>query len=182
MLATEVARELAPLARSRNTQQSTRSGRNGLTLDALEPLDRQNEDHGAAHLNLEREGHEELPRLHDRRDWIHDLGARVAIGSHERHYVIHFVLVHTDHDRRVGLLEKPARTVQPGGAVLVRLERILQHTGIFVMDDGDDKLHEVEYTSRHHAEPDRRALDRPLCPLGGWLYNRNTNRRLREEK
>ena len=48
-------------------------------------------------------------------------------------------------DRRVRLLEEPARGVQPGRPVLVLQQGVDQRAGVLVVDDRDDELHRPEY-------------------------------------
>src|ERR687897_2015673 len=109
--------------------------------EALEALHRQDEDGGAAHLDLDWVGHVELAGFHDRGHRVHELLARVAVCADELEHRVDLVVLHTDEDRRVSLLQEPARRVEAGGAVLLLEQRVDQRRGILVVDDGGDALH-----------------------------------------
>ena len=56
--------------------------------EPLEALDGEDEDRRAADLDLERVGHEELARLHDRRHRVDDLRPRRAVRADDRHHLV----------------------------------------------------------------------------------------------
>ena len=63
---------------------------------------------------------------------------------HQAQHEVHLLVLDPDHHGRVGLPEEPARRVQARGAVLPGEERVDQRSGVFVVHDGDDQLHEAE--------------------------------------
>src|SRR4051812_11318285 len=146
-----------PCSSARKTQHSTRSGLTPLTggLETLEPLDRQHEHRRAADFDLERVRHEELAWLHDRRHRIDDLGPRRAVLAHDVDDLVDLAFVDADHDRRVRLLEEPARAVEAGGAVLPFQQRVDEDAGVLVVDDRDDELHAGEYRRGPRGGNDR---------------------------
>jgi len=83
--------------------------------DPLETLDRQDEDGRPADLDLERVGHEELARLHDRWHRVHHLRPGVAGVADDPEDRINLIILDPEDDRRVRLLQEAARAVQSGG-------------------------------------------------------------------
>ena len=79
--------------------------------EPLEALDREDEDGRPADLDLERVGHEELARLHDRRHRVDDLGPGRAVLADDPEDLVDLVVLDADDDRRVRLLEEAARRV-----------------------------------------------------------------------
>ena len=61
--------------------------------------------------------------------------------AHHTHDVLHLGVVDAKQDRGVGLLEKPARAVQPRGPVACREQGIDEGAGILVVNYRDDELH-----------------------------------------
>src|SRR6185369_2268828 len=122
--------------------------------EPLEALDRDDEDGGPADLDLERVGHEELARLHDRRHRVDDLGPRGAVLADDRQDLVDLVVLGTDDDRGVRLLEEPARRLEAGRPVLALEEGVDQVAGILVVDDREHELHGPEYRyGREAPEP-----------------------------
>ncbi len=62
--------------------------------------------------------------------------------AHHADDVFHLRFVDAKQDRGVGLFEKPARAVQPGGPEAGSEQGIDEGAGILVVNDRDDKLHE----------------------------------------
>src|SRR3954454_8832639 len=128
-----------------------RSGRNGLIpvplrcgrrrSESFETLDRKNEDGRAADFDLERVRHEELAGLHDRRHRIDDLRQRRAVRPDDRHHLVHVGVLDAEDDRRVRLLEEPARAVETRCPELLVEEGVDEGACVLVVDDGDDELH-----------------------------------------
>jgi diguanylate cyclase (GGDEF)-like protein len=61
--------------------------------------------------------------------------------AHHAHDVLHLAVVDAKQDRGVGLLEKPARAVQPRGPVAGGEQGIDEGAGILVVNYRDDELH-----------------------------------------
>jgi len=116
-----------------------------VTSEALEPFDREDEDRGPAHLDLERVRHEELARLHDRWHRVHDLRTRVTRLADDSEDVVDLGIVDAEDHGRVRLLQEAARAVEASGTEVAVEERVDEGPGVLVVDDRDDELHGREY-------------------------------------
>jgi hypothetical protein len=132
-------------------------------LQPLEALDGHDEDGRAADLDLERIGHEELARLHDRRHRVHHLRSRVATVADDAEDLLELLVLHADEDGRVRLLEEAAGAVEPRRPVLALEERVDEDARVLVVDDGDDELHAAEYRP-YDAPAETRRTSPPERP------------------
>ena len=123
-------------------------------LKPFEALDGQDEDRRPADLDLERIGHEELAWLHDRRHRVDDLRPRRAVLADDAEHRLDLVVIDTDDDRGVRLLEKATRRVEPRRPVFGLEKGVHERSGVLVVHNGNHELHAAEDSA---PRPARRA-------------------------
>jgi diguanylate cyclase (GGDEF)-like protein len=109
--------------------------------DSLDALDRQDEDGCPSDLDLERVRHEELARLHDRWHGVDDLGPRATRLANDVQDRLDLIVLDSQDDRRIRLLQEAARALESGRPILVFEEGIDERAGILVVNDRDHELH-----------------------------------------
>src|SRR5207244_10599818 len=113
----------------------------GLPSDALEALDGEDENGGAPHLHLDRIGHVELARLHDRRHGVDELLARVAVGADHLEHGVDLVVLDPHQDGCVALLQESAGGMEARGPELALQERVDEGGRVLLVHYGRDELH-----------------------------------------
>src|SRR5581483_10897168 len=124
-------------------------------LQPFVPRDIEHEYGGPAERDLDRIGHVELARLHDRRHRADVLRSCVTRLADRGEHILDLRLLDTDEDRRVALLEEATLRLETGDAVLLVREGVDKRARVLGMHDRDHELH----TTRMLREGAEQAVD-----------------------